>query len=136
MEQPAPKELKRIFTKVFQDSGYCQRMEIFNPGHGPHDDGSAIDIFLNANDSDQKKLADAIVRLLVSEKPRVKWGAVIWNRQTWDNRGGPVPYEQSQTMPHTDHIHIEWGPKGRVTMDFPGFEEKLSQVLQNHLADQ
>ncbi len=135
MEQPAPKELMRIFTEVFDGTKYCQRMEIFNPGHGPHDNGSAIDIFLDATDADQRKLADAIVRLLVSEKSRLKWGAVIWNRQTWDNRGGPIPYERAQTMPHIDHIHIEWGPKGRMTMDFPGFKDKLAEVLANHKAD-
>jgi len=134
MEQPAPKELKRIFTIVFADTSYCNRMEIFNPDHGPHSDGSAIDIFLRANSPDELRLANAIVALLVQEKPVVNWGALIWNKQTWDRRGGPLPYEQRVKMPHTDHIHIEWGKHGRMTQEFPGFETKLKAVLAKHLA--
>jgi len=132
MEQPAPKELKRIFASVFQDTKYCQKMDIFRPHHGPHHDGSAIDIYLSADDPDEKELADAIVQLLIQEKLLVKWGAVIWNRLTWDGRGGPLPYEQAKTMPHREHIHVEWGEKGRLTLEFPGLEEKLKEVFIAH----
>ena len=108
-------------------------MEIFNPGHGPHSDGSAIDIFLNVNNAGESALANSLIRLLVRQKHVVRWGAIIYNRQTWDNRGGPVPYERARSMPHTDHIHIEWGPVGRRTSAFPGVESEIETIRQEVL---
>jgi hypothetical protein len=125
VEQPAPKALKEMLARVFMDTRFCKRMEIFNPGHG---DGSAIDIFLNVGDASEYTLACKLIQLFVENKQLIKWGAVIYNRQTWDNRGGPVPYEQATRMPHTDHIHIEWGKVGRMTRVFPGLEDGIKTI--------
>ena len=133
MEQPAPRTLKEMLARVFGETCYCRRMEIFNPGHGPHSDGSAIDIFLNVNNPGEFALASSLIRLLVRHKTLVRWGAIIYNRQTWDNRGGPVPYEQARSMPHTDHVHIEWGRVGRMTSAFPGVESEIQTIRQEIL---
>ena len=44
----------------------------------------------------------------------------------------PLPYEQAKAMPHTDHIHVEWGTQGRMVGSFPGFEDKLRAVFATH----
>jgi hypothetical protein len=133
LEQPAPKALKEMLMRVFKDTRFCKRLEIYNPGHGPHDDGSAIDIFLDVNDPGEYTLAAKLAHLFALKKSAINWGAVIFNRQTWDNRGGPVPYEKAATSPHTDHIHVEWGEKGRETKVFPGVEAQMEAIREEVL---
>jgi hypothetical protein len=133
MEQPAPRTLRDMLARVFKGTRFCQRMEIYNPGHGPHNDGSAIDIFLSVGNPDEFDVANNLIALLVAEKHTVKWGAIIYNRQTWDRRGGPIPYEGRKSMPHTDHIHVEWGSKGRMTSNFPGLETQIMAIRDQAL---
>jgi hypothetical protein len=133
MEQPAPKTLRDMLARVFRGTGFCTRMEIYNPGHGPHTDGSAIDIYLSVNDPDELLIANRLIEVLLQYKTTVKWGAIIFNSQTWDRRGGPLPYEQRKKMPHTDHVHIEWGTQGRKTSNFGSLEEQITLIRDQSL---
>ena len=122
-----------MLARVFKGTGFCQRMEIYRAGHEAHSDGSAIDVFLSVKDPDELLIANRLIGLLVSEKHTVRWGAIIFNSQTWDQRGGPLPYERKKTMPHTDHIHIEWGAQGKKTTSFGGLEAEITAIRDQSL---
>jgi hypothetical protein len=87
-----------------------------------HGEGRALDWMINANNSEQRALADALTRWLAAPDAQGRPGAmarrfginyIIWNRQQWrayDPGRGWAPYYG--VSPHTDHIHFSFNWDG------------------------
>jgi peptidoglycan hydrolase-like protein with peptidoglycan-binding domain len=81
-----------------------------------HSEGRALDWMINANDPQQKAIADSVVQWLSASDAKGNPGVmarrfginyIIWNRQVWrayaPERGWAA---YTGSSPHTDHIHI------------------------------
>lgn len=87
-----------------------------------HGEGRALDWMINANNSEQLALANALTRWLAAPDAQGRPGAmakrfginyIIWNRQQWrayDPGRGWAPYYG--VSPHTDHIHFSFNWDG------------------------
>ncbi len=87
-----------------------------------HGEGRALDWMINANNSEQLALANALTRWLAAPDAQGRAGAmakrfginyIIWNRQQWrayDPGRGWAPYYG--VSPHTDHIHFSFNWDG------------------------
>ncbi|HSF98770.1 MAG TPA: peptidoglycan-binding domain-containing protein, partial [Ornithinibacter sp.] len=87
-----------------------------------HGEGRALDWMINANNSEQLALANALTRWLAAPDAQGRAGAmakrfginyIIWNRQMWrayDPGRGWAPYYG--VSPHTDHIHFSFNWDG------------------------
>ncbi|GAA4398106.1 hypothetical protein GCM10023168_03800 [Fodinibacter luteus] len=87
-----------------------------------HGEGRALDWMINANNAEQRALANAITRWLAAPDSKGRPGAmakrfginyIIWNRQMWrayDTGRGWAPYYG--VSPHTDHIHFSFNWDG------------------------
>ncbi|GGK56360.1 peptidoglycan-binding protein [Ornithinimicrobium pekingense] len=75
-----------------------------------HHDGRALDWPLNAWDSADRQIADAVISWLVADDGEVakRFGIeyLIWNGLIWDNNSGRWSYYTGN--PHTDHIHFSF----------------------------
>ena len=84
-----------------------------------HYDGRALDWMLNANDPQQKAVADSVVAWLSASNGAMarRFGIsyIIWNRKMWREYAperGWAPY--SGVSPHTDHIHFSFSWDGAM----------------------
>ena len=87
-----------------------------------HGEGRALDWMINAKNSEQLALANALTRWLAAPDAQGRAGAmakrfginyIIWNRQQWrayDPGRGWAPYYG--VSPHTDHIHFSFNWDG------------------------
>jgi len=121
-EQPAPRRAIRMihanFPQVRNLGIYNGRVIAGTATPSAHAQGRALDIGLNANNSAEKTLGDALFHALIRSAARSGIDNIIWNRQIWSvQRGGPRPWvgnyaNGAPRNPHTDHIHVEWTHPG------------------------
>lgn len=102
--QPAPTIVWDLVHNYFQQTRFIGIMR--EPGHQDHSEGRALDIGLNAFNSEDRWLAYELIRIFREVGGEVGWSYLIWNKQIWynDKRGGP--HDKGFKGDHTDHIHI------------------------------
>ena len=113
--QPPPKYLGQMlqfnFPQITQVGIYNDRNIAGTNIKSAHAEGRAIDIHLNAFDSEQRHLGDQLVLALTGKARALGIDNVIWNRQIWSvTYTGPKLY--SGVNAHVDHIHVEFTREG------------------------
>lgn len=104
----------------------------YKPADDPHDDGRALDIILFANNPKEKIIGENIFAMLHAYKKEMNWSAIIYNRFTVDDFGGPRLYERNNWNDHSTHIHIEWSASRSKTTGFKDFIwEELKQINED-----
>jgi len=104
----------------------------YQPSKDPHADGRALDIMLFATEPKEKIIAENIFAMFNAYKDEMRWGAIIYNRFTIDDFGGPRLYERNNWNDHSTHIHIEWSPSKAKTT---GFKDLIWEELKQINAD-
>jgi hypothetical protein len=130
-EQPAPRALWEAIHSRFP---YKTRFLgiLMPPGHQDHSEGRALDIGIRAWKPLERELASYLIESLCDFQFEVNWSYLIWNRQIWyADRDEPLPYENAQKMPHTEHIHISWSRAASQFKDFTAFENDLDGLRAN-----
>ena len=80
-------------------------------GFSAHSEGRAADIYLNAFDSKQRSLGDALFDMFITSSGRLGVDHTIWNHNIWSSqKGGPRTYFGKK--PHTDHVHVAFTRNG------------------------
>lgn len=74
-------------------------------GYSEHAESRALDIGLNANDPQDRAVADQICHDITSLAARLGVQSIIWNRRVW-GYGRWYWRRYTGINPHTDHIHI------------------------------
>jgi hypothetical protein len=126
-EQPAPKELRGLLKNTFPEiklkvpdgkGGMMINYQIYivrnvagSNNASDHSEGRAIDIYLEAGDTGEKKIADYLYQVFINSADDMGISYVIWNREWWKkSTGQKEPYTGSN--PHTNHIHVSWSRDG------------------------
>lgn len=99
----------------------------YKPAVDPHVDGRALDIILFAHELKEKTIAENIFAMFNAYKQEMRWAAIIYNRFTIDDFGGPRLYERNNWNDHRTHIHIEWSASKAQTT---GFKDLIWQELK------
>jgi hypothetical protein len=101
-------------------------------GHGTdlslHAEGRAVDFALNAGDSGESKLGDALRDLLIQHSDDLGIQEIIWNREIWTCRTlCRRPY--AGVSPHTDHMHVGLNLLGARSGDSNAYPEEFKSAL-------
>jgi hypothetical protein len=134
-DQPAPSTILSIIEQRFTIAPRGTTTGIYNPNHGPHGEGRALDIGLNANNTNDCIVGDLLVQCFIRNQQELRWAWMIWNHKEWDgdsNASRPVrgPLARDPNSPHTDHIHIDWNQPNSQLNNFPGFVADLDAMIQ------
>lgn len=110
------------FAKLLNSTYGTRTYGILRRCAAEHGEGRALDWMINAKNTDQLALANALTRWLAAPDAQGRPGAmarrfginyIIWNRQQWrawaPERGWVAYYGVS---PHTDHIHFSFNWDG------------------------
>ena len=113
--KPGPIAFAQLLNQHY-GTRYYGIARVCGSGVTEHSEGRALDWMINANDPQQKAIADAIVQWLSASDDKGNPGVmarrfginyIIWNRQVWrayaPERGWAA---YTGVSPHTDHIHI------------------------------
>jgi len=142
--QPAPLYLRNLlrfnFPQITQFGIYNDRNVAGTTVKSSHAEGRAIDIHLNARDSEQLGLGDQLVLAFTRKAPPLGIDNVIWNKQIWSvtyaggvpTVHGPRPY--TGLNPHTDHIHVEFTREGSQMSPLPAIDIDIA-VIRTGLED-
>lgn len=137
MPQPAIKELQMtlvgtipLLNETFKEfngtisnrlqaaAGDHSKNPNYKPSADPHADGRALDIFLFATTPKERIIGENIFAMFKAYKTEMNWTAIIYNRYTVDDFGGPRLYERNNWNDHSTHIHIEWSASKAQTTGF------------------
>ena len=101
----------------------------YKPADDPHVDGRALDIILFVKAPKEKIIGENIFAMFHAYKKEMRWTAIIYNRYTVDDFGGPRLYERNNWNDHSTHIHIEWSASKAKTTGFKDLIwEELKQI--------
>lgn len=104
----------------------------YKPAKDPHVDGRALDIILFATNPKEKIIGENIFAMFHAYKEEMNWTAIIFNKYTVDDFGGPRLYERNNWNDHSTHIHIEWSPSKSKTTGFKDLIwEELKQINED-----
>src|SRR3982750_4131207 len=129
--QPAPKYLGHLlrynFPQIREIGIYNDRNIAGTTVKSAHAEGRAIDIHLNALNSEQRGLGDQLVIAFTRKAPALGIDNVIWNRQIWSVAyGGPRQYLGAN--PHIDHIHVEFTRQGSQALTLPAIDIDIARI--------
>jgi hypothetical protein len=96
--------------------------------HDPHKEGRAIDIILFATIESERQVADELVDVFLTVREKMKWLALIYNKQEWNWAGQKFPRGGDVIRQHVTHIHIEWRLADAATATW---EQVLIDELKN-----
>lgn len=101
-------------------------------GVSHHAEGRAVDIYLSAFKSAERRLGDGLFELFIANGRALGVDHVIWNHRIWSwERGGPRPYTNRQNGPHTDHVHVSF--TRAASQQQPDILSKLIPALRRKL---
>jgi len=113
--QPAPRYVGRLlrinFPQIREVGIYNDRNVAGTSKKSSHAEGRAIDIHLNAKNSDQRALGDRLADILIRRARSIGVHNVIWNHNIW-SVVHPAWRHYPGVNPHTDHIHVEFTREG------------------------
>ena len=139
-EQPAPKALRQILKVTFPEIKlnvpdgkgkmmvnyqiYVVRTVAGSTNASDHSEGRAMDVYLEASDQNEKKIADYLYEVFIRYADDLGIYYAIWNREIWRKATGQkVKYTGEN--PHTNHIHISWSKDGSQKVLFGALPARL-----------
>lgn len=74
----------------------------------------AVDIHLDAQDPEQLRVGDALMRMFIDHATELGVDHVIWNRRIWyaGRAGEGIRDWPAGRDPHTDHVHVAFTRDG------------------------
>jgi hypothetical protein len=139
-EQPAPKEVRQLLKNTFPEiklkvpAGNGKTMDNYqifavrnvagSSNASDHSEGRAIDIFLEASDGSEKKIADYLFQVFMDNADDMGISYVIWNKEIWKKSTGKKE-AHTGTNPHTNHIHVSWSRDGSQKIIFGSVAARL-----------
>lgn len=139
-EQPAPKALRQILKVTFPEIKlnvpdgrgkmmsnyqiYVVRMVANSTTASDHSEGRAMDVYLEASDENEKKIADYLYEVFIKYADDLGLRNVIWNREIWMKSSGQKE-KYTGNNPHTNHIHISWSREGSQKVHFGALPARL-----------
>lgn len=130
--QKIPKLREQYWEKSSTPPQWMDRLQAaagpHKSGNDPHIAGRALDIVLFSSEPGELEVANNIVKVFLEAREKMKWIAVIYNREQWHRNGLKTPRlkKGDPSFEHLTHIHIEWDA---ASMSHTGFELDLEKGL-------
>lgn len=103
--QPGTLALREFIKKTWPQVNVGYPFGIYaNRPPSEHAEGRALDIGLNANNAEHRRIAREIWDWLIKNADHLGIQSVIWNRRVW-GFGRWSERDYNGKSPHTDHVH-------------------------------